>query len=39
MNQGRFIVIEGLEGAGKTTAISTVKQWLEQQGHTVVQTP
>lgn len=38
MNQGRFIVIEGLEGAGKTTAISTVKQWLEQQGHTVVQT-
>lgn len=38
MNSGRFIVIEGLEGAGKTTAISTVRKWLEAQGHQVVQT-
>jgi dTMP kinase len=38
MKKGQFIVIEGLEGAGKTTAISTVKHWLEQQGHPVVQT-
>jgi dTMP kinase len=38
MTSGRFIVIEGLEGAGKTTAISTVRQWLEAQGHQVVQT-
>jgi len=38
MTSGRFIVIEGLEGAGKTTAISTVRQWLEARGHTVVQT-
>lgn len=38
MKSGRFIVIEGLEGAGKTTAISTVRQWLESQGHQVVQT-
>lgn len=38
MNSGRFIVIEGLEGAGKTTAISTVRQWLEAKGHQVVQT-
>jgi len=38
MKKGQFIVIEGLEGAGKTTAISTVKHWLEQQGHAVVQT-
>ncbi|MDF7667262.1 dTMP kinase [Orbaceae bacterium ESL0727] len=27
---GKFIVIEGLEGAGKTTAIQTVKQILNQ---------
>jgi dTMP kinase len=38
MTSGRFIVIEGLEGAGKTTAISTVRQWLEARGHKVVQT-
>lgn len=38
MTSGRFIVIEGLEGAGKTTAISTVRQWLEARGHQVVQT-
>jgi dTMP kinase len=38
MTSGRFIVIEGLEGAGKTTAISTVRQWLEARGHAVVQT-
>lgn len=38
MTSARFIVIEGLEGAGKTTAISTVRQWLEARGHNVVQT-
>lgn len=38
MTVARFIVIEGLEGAGKTTAISTVRQWLENRGHPVVQT-
>lgn len=38
MTIGRFIVIEGLEGAGKSTAISTVLTWLKQQGKTVVQT-
>lgn len=38
MNQGRFVVIEGLEGAGKTTAIQTVQQWLHEQGHPLVQT-
>lgn len=38
MNQGRFVVIEGLEGAGKTTAIQTVQQWLQAQGHPLVQT-
>lgn len=38
MKKGQFVVIEGLEGAGKTTAIATVKNWLQQQGHAVVQT-
>lgn len=38
MNQGRFVVIEGLEGAGKTTAIQTVQQWLSDHGHPMVQT-
>jgi len=38
MNTGRFVVIEGLEGAGKTTAINTVYQWLSRQGQPVVQT-
>lgn len=38
MSSGRFVVIEGLEGAGKTTAIQTVYQWLSDQGHCVVQT-
>ena len=38
MKKGQFVVIEGLEGAGKTTAIATVKHWLQQQGHQVVQT-
>jgi dTMP kinase len=32
MNKAKFIVIEGLEGAGKSTAISVVKNWLKKQG-------
>lgn len=35
-NAAKFIVIEGLEGAGKSTAISTVQHWLQQQGKQVV---
>lgn len=35
-NSAKFIVIEGLEGAGKSTAIATVKQYLESRGHQVV---
>lgn len=27
--RGRFLVVEGLEGAGKSTAVATVRQWLE----------
>ncbi|MFA3790321.1 dTMP kinase [Aliiglaciecola sp. SL4] len=33
---GKFIVIEGLEGAGKSSAIATVKAQLEHQGLKVV---
>lgn len=34
--QAKFIVIEGLEGAGKSTAISIVKNWLQARGKEVV---
>ncbi|WP_440904007.1 dTMP kinase [Catenovulum sp. SX2] len=38
MNLGKFIVIEGLEGAGKSSAISVVTDFLRQQGIDFVQT-
>lgn len=34
--KAQFIVVEGLEGAGKSSAIALVQHWLQQQGHTVV---
>ncbi|TRW49795.1 dTMP kinase [Aliidiomarina halalkaliphila] len=34
--KGRFIVIEGLEGAGKSSAVATVTAWLTQQGHSFI---
>ncbi|MBV2128373.1 dTMP kinase [Arsukibacterium indicum] len=33
---GKFIVVEGLEGAGKSSAIATIRQWLQQQNVQVV---
>lgn len=35
---GRFIVVEGLEGAGKTSAIAVIKAWLESKSHRVIVT-
>ena len=35
---GRLIVLEGGEGAGKSTHVRAVRAWLEQRGREVVQT-
>jgi dTMP kinase len=34
--QGRFITVEGGEGAGKSTMMAHIMSWLEQHGHRVV---
>jgi dTMP kinase len=34
--KAQFIVVEGLEGAGKSSAIALIQHWLQQQGHDVV---
>ena len=36
--QGRFITFEGIDGAGKSTHIETLAQWIRQRGHDVVLT-
>ncbi len=38
MESGKFIVIEGLEGAGKSTAIRIIKSAIESAGHKVLTT-
>lgn len=38
MNTGRFIVVEGLEGAGKSTAIQTIKSYLQAEQINFIQT-
>jgi dTMP kinase len=35
---GRLIVIEGADGSGRTTEVVMLKEWLEVQGHAVVDT-
>ena len=35
---GRLIVIEGTDGAGRTTQINMLKPWLEEMGHAVLDT-
>jgi dTMP kinase len=35
---GRFITLEGGEGAGKSTQIARLESWLESRGHSVVTT-
>ncbi|WP_100641118.1 dTMP kinase [Alteromonas facilis] len=38
MKSGKFIVVEGLEGAGKSSVIATIVEFLKQHGHSVTQT-
>jgi len=35
---GKLIVIEGTDGAGRTTQIDMLKPWLEERGHAVLDT-
>ena len=36
--RGKFITLEGMDGAGKSTHITAIKHILEQRGHEVVLT-
>jgi dTMP kinase len=36
--KGKLIVLEGTDGAGRSTHISVLKQWLENNGHAVLDT-
>ena len=38
MTRGKFISIEGGEGAGKSTMMTRISDWLEARGHTVIKT-
>lgn len=36
MSSGRLVVVEGPDGAGKTTQLRLLAEWLKQRGHEVV---
>ncbi|MCI4345895.1 MAG: thymidylate kinase [Thermoplasmata archaeon] len=36
--RGRLIVVEGADGSGRTTEVAALKEWLEIEGHPVVDT-
>ena len=36
--RGTFITLEGGEGAGKSTQMQCVREWLEKRGHKVIET-
>ncbi len=36
--RGRFITLEGIDGAGKSTHMPSLVQWVTQRGHQVLQT-
>ena len=38
LKPGRFITVEGIDGAGKSTHIEALAAWLRNRGHTVVLT-
>jgi len=38
LNPGRFITLEGIEGAGKSTVVKFVREWLQARGHQVTLT-
>ena len=38
VDTSRFVTLEGLEGAGKSTAMAFVREWFESRGETVVST-
>lgn len=37
-DRGRFVTVEGIEGAGKTTQMDVIRQYLEERGISVVMT-
>ena len=38
LDAGRFITIEGIDGAGKSSHLEALTTWLRARGHSVVQT-
>lgn len=38
MKQGRFISVEGTDGAGKTSVLATIEDWVSAQGESLVTT-